>query len=409
MKFPRGVVLSVGAALLHIPMPGFAQHYVQKNLVSNLPLPPNSDGSKVLMDPNLKNPWGLTRSAGTPWWVSNNNSGTSSLYDANGNPIDIFTEADGMTGNFVTVPTFPAAPAGSFANPTGVVFNGVATDFILDKGMPNNLPAIFIFVGEDGIISGWNPGANLPAGVKSLSPNVVRQIDHSYGGSSKGAVYKGATLAIWNAKRYLYVTNFRSGKIEVYDSHFKRVPLDDDAFLPDGDNDSDDHDANPQHIPAGFAPFNIQNIGGSLFVTYAKQNPEKHDDVPGAGFGYLEIYTPGGKHIGHLQHGPWLNSPWGVVWTPRDFGRFSNSILVGNFGSGWIAAFNGFTRKFIGFMQNPDNSLVTIHGLWSLTFGNGAKAGPSTTLFFSAGINDESDGLFGTLTPVNAEQDGDEQ
>jgi uncharacterized protein (TIGR03118 family) len=405
MKFPRGVVLSVGAALGLFPMPGFAQHYVQKNLVSNLPLPPNSDGSKVLMDPNLKNPWGLTRSAGTPWWVSNNNSGTSSLYDGNGNPIDIFTEADGMTGNFVTVPTFPAAPAGSFANPTGVVFNGVAADFILDKGMPNNLPAIFIFVGEDGIISGWNPGANLPAGVKSLSPNVVRQIDHSDGGSSKGAVYKGATLAIWNAKRYLYVTNFRSGKIEVYDSHFKRVPLDDDAFLPDGDNDSDDHDANPQHIPAGFAPFNIQNIGGSLFVTYAKQNPEKHDQVPGDGLGYVEIYTPGGKHIGHLQHGPWLNAPWGAVWTPRDFGRFSNSILVGNFGSGWIAAFNGFTYKFEGFLQNPDNSLLFIDGLWSLTFGNGGKAGPSTTLFFTAGLNGENDGLFGTLTPVPAEND----
>jgi len=405
VKFRSALVLSVGAALGLFPMPGLAQHYVQKNLVSNLSLEPNSDGSKVLMDPNLKNPWGLTRSATSPWWVSNNNSGTSSLYDGNGDPIDIFTEAGGAKGNFVTVPTFPSAPAGSFSNPTGVVFNGVATDFILDKGMPNNLPAVFIFVGEDGIISGWNPGANLPAGVKPPSPNVVREIDHSDAGSSRGAVYKGATLAIWNGKRYLYVTNFRSGKIEVYDSRFKRVPLDDDAFLPDGDNDSDDHDANPQHIPAGFAPFNIQNIGGSLFVTYAKQNPEKHDDVPGAGFGYVEIYTPGGKHIGHLQHGPWLNSPWGVVWTPRDFGRFSNSILVGNFGSGWIAAFNGFTYRFEGFLQYPDNSLLFIDGLWSLTFGNNGNAGPSTTLFFSAGLNGETDGLFGTLTPVPAEND----
>src|SRR5215467_2149527 len=175
-----------------------------------------------------------------------------------------------------------------------------------------------------------------------------------------------------------------------------RARLGDDAF-------------EAEEVPEGFAPFNIQNIGGTLFVTYAKQDAARHDDVAGDGLGFVEMFTPSGRHIGHLQHGPWMNSPWGVVWTTRDFGEFSNTILVGNFGSGWIAAFNGFTRKFIGFMQNPDNSLVTIHGLWSLTFGNCASAGPSTTLFFSAGINDESDGLFGTLTPVNAEQDGDEE
>jgi uncharacterized protein (TIGR03118 family) len=403
MKRCSKYVLALGAAMGFCAAPGFAQHYIQKNLVSDLSLPDNPDGSKVLVDPNLKNPWGLTRSAGSPWWVNNNNSGTSSLYDGNGNPINIFTEADSSKGNFVTVPTFPSAPAGTFANPTGIVFNGVATDFILDKGMPNNLPAVFIFVGEDGIISGWNPGANLPKGGSPPSPNVVREIDNSAGGSDRGAVYKGATLAILNGKRYLYVTNFRSGKVEVYDSRFKRVHLGDDAFevQEDGEHDRDEE----SRIPRGFAPFNIQNIGGSLFVTYAKQDSDRHDDVPGAGFGFVEIFTPSGRHIAHLQHGPWMNSPWGVVWTPRDFGRFSNSILVGQFGSGWIAAFNGFTYKFEGFLQNPDNSLLFIDGLWSLTFGNGAGSGPSTTLYFSAGLNGEKDGLFGTLTPVVAEND----
>ena len=141
-------------------------------------------------------------------------------------------------------------------------------------------------------------------------------------------------------------------------------------------------------------------------MTYAKQDASRHDDVAGDGSGFVEIFTPAGKHIGNLEHGSWLNSPWGVVWTPRDFGAFSNMILVGNFGSGWIAAFNGFNHKFEGFVKNPDNSLVTIDGLWSLTFGNGAAAGPSTTLFFTAGPDHESHGLFGTLTPVVAEQDG---
>jgi uncharacterized protein (TIGR03118 family) len=130
--------------------------------------------------------------------------------------------------------------------------------------------------------------------------------------------------------------------------------------------------------------------------------------VGGDGFGYVEIFTPEGHHIGHLQHGDWMNAPWGVVWTTRDFGEFSNAILVGNFRSGWIAAFNGFTHKFLGFVRNPDNSLMFIDGVWSLTFGNDATAGPANTMFFTAGINNEMDGLFGTITPVNG-LDGDEE
>ena len=145
-----------------------------------------------------------------------------------------------------------------------------------------------------------------------------------------------------------------------------------------------------------------------IFVTYAQPDATRHDDVAGAGLGFVEIFTPAGKHIGHLEHGDWFDAPWGVVWTTRDFGEFSNAILVGNFGSGQIAAFNGFTYKFEGFLRNPDNSLLSIDGLWSLTFGNDATAGPANTLFFTAGINDESDGLFGTITPVDG-LDGDEE
>ena len=391
-------LLAVGLSLL--PVVTKAQHYVQKNLVSDISQPNNADGSKVLVDPNLKNPWGLTRSSGSPWWVGNNNSGTSTLYDGSGNPINIFPDPAGSVfDNFVFVPPPGFAP-GTQSTPTGVVFNGSKTDFLLNKGTPPGLPAAFIFATEDGTISGWNPGANVASGAKPPSINAVLEVDHSDKGSADGAVYKGATSAEINGQRFLYVTNFRSGKVEVYDTNFKPVHLgdrrDDDAF----DDDS---------IPRGFAPFNIQNIGGSLFVTYAKQNGARHDDVPGEGLGFVDIYSPTGKLEGRLEHGPWMNAPWGVVWTPRDFGEFSNVILVGNFGSGWIAAFNGFTHKFIGFMKNPDDSLVTIDGLWSLTFGNGSGAGPSTTLYFSAGINGEQDGLFGMLTPIAADQDGDEE
>lgn len=352
--------------LFLFPAVAKAQHYKQTNLVSNIA------GMAPVTDPNLKNPWGLTRSATSPWWVANNNSGTSTLYTGSGQIIPI----NGTGTVLVPAPGSAIAPSA----PTGVVFNGSATDFLVAPGSS----AHFIFVTEDGTISGW-------AGGKSA----VLVVDNSDGGSAKGAVYKGATSAEINGKRFLYVTNFRSAKVEVYDTNFKRVRLDEDAF---------DHDA----IPRGFAPFNVQNVGGTLFVTYAKQDAARHDPVGGDGLGFVELFTPSGRHIGQLQPGDWFNAPWGVVWTTRDFGEFSNAILVGNFRSGWVAAFNGFTHKFIGFLRNSDNSLVTIDGLWSLTFGNGGNAGSANSLFFTAGINNENDGLFGTLTPIDG-LDGDEE
>jgi uncharacterized protein (TIGR03118 family) len=364
-------VLALGLSLL--PAVTKAQHYTQTNLVADQP------GVAPITDPNLVNPWGLTRSptttakAGSPWWVSDNNSGFSTLYTGAGAIIPI-----NGTGT-VTIPPPKGSPAGTIATPTGIVYNGSPTDFLIS---PGGAAAAFIFVTEDGTISAWAGGTA-----------ATLEVDNSKGGSPHGAVYKGATSALVNGKVFLYVTNFRSGKVEVYDNTFKPVHISEELF---------DDDA----LPRDFAPFNIQNIGGTLFVTYAKQDAAKHDDVAGEGNGFVELYQPDGKHIGHLQHGSWLNSPWGVVWTPRDFGVFSNSILVGNFGSGWVAAYNGFTKEFIGFVKNPDDSILTIDGLWSLTFGNNGSAGPSTTLFFSAGPDHETHGLFGTLTPVVTEQTG---
>ena len=368
--------------LFALPALTFAQHYKQTNLVSDIM------GMAPTFDPNLKNPWGITRSSGSPWWVSNNNSGTSTLYNATGGIIPI-----NGTGT-VTIPPPGFAP-GTQSTPTGVVFNGSATDFLLT---PGGAAAHFIFATEDGTISAWASGQN-----------ATLEVDNSDNGSSHGAVYKGATSGEINGHKFLYVTNFRSGRVEVYDTNFKRVHLGDDAFRMDGDCDRDDHhDCDGDRDRDGFAPFNIQNIGGSIFVTYAKQDAQKHDDVAGPGLGFVEIFSPRGKHIGHLEHGDWFNSPWGVVWTTRDFGEFSNAILVGNFGSGWVAAFNGFTYKFEGFLKNPDDTLLTIDGLWSLTFANDGTAGLANTLYFSAGINGESDGLFGTITPVDG-LDGDEE
>jgi uncharacterized protein (TIGR03118 family) len=363
-------------SLFLLPAVTQAQHYKQTNLVSDIA------GMAPTIDPNLKNPWGLTRTSttptrpGSPFWVANNNSGTSTLYTGTGAIIPI-----NGTGT-VTVPPPKGSPAGTLSTPTGVVFNGSPTDFLIAPGKPS---AIFIFVTEDGTISGWAGGQN-----------AVPIVDNSDNGGSDGAVYKGATSAEVNGKKFLYVTNFRSAKVEIYDTNFKRVHFDDDDAFEVED------------IPRGFAPFNVQNVGGTLFVTYAKQDAARHDPVGGDGLGFVELFSPAGRHIGHLQHGDWFNAPWGVVWTTRDFGEFSNAILVGNFRSGWIAAFNGFTHKFIGFLKNPDDSLVTIDGIWSLTFGNDATAGPANTLFFTAGINNETDGLFGTLTPLDG-LDGDEE
>lgn len=350
-----------------------AQHYHQTNLVSDLP-----DQGAAVVDPNLKNPWGLSRSNGSPWWVSDNGTGFATLYTGSGTirPIN-------GTGT-VTIPPPKNAPPGTTATPTGTVFNG-SNDFLL----PNGRPAIFIFATEDGTISGWNGGQN-----------AVLMVDNSDNGSPNGAVYKGATTADVNGTRFLYVTNFRKARVEVYDTNFQQV-----SFGPQAFNDT--------NVLPGFAPFNIQNIGGTLFVTYAKQDAARHDDVAGDGLGYVLFFTPSGKLIGHLERGPWMNSPWGIVWTPRDFGEYSNSILVGNFGSGKIAAFNGFTGKFIDFVKNPDDSVMTIDGLWMIAFGGDSDpakngSGPATTLFFTAGIQGESHGLFGTITPVDG-LDGDEE
>src|SRR5882672_3724904 len=377
MMSPKWAVRYLSVSLFAVsisPAVTLAQHYTQTNLVSDLA------GQATNRDGNLVNPWGLARSPGSPWWVSNNGTGTSTLYNGSGAAFPTTSPL------VVTIPPPKNAPAGTVATPTGVVFNG-STDFAVAPAKP----AIFIFVTEDGTISGWNPGVN--------PTNAILVADNS-----GKAVYKGATIAEHNGKRFLYVANFKSARIEVYDAGFHRVH-DFDRFFADTDEEGDRGD---RHNGATFAPFNIQNVGGNVVVTYAEQQPGGHDEVDGPGLGVVNIFSSGGRFLAHLEHGSWFDAPWGVALAPSDFGEFSHSLLIGNFGSGKIAAFDPVTFQFRGFLKNPDDSTIVIDGLWALVFGNSANAGPYNSLFFTAGINGEANGLFGTLTAVSAEQDGDE-
>ncbi len=339
-----------------------AQHYVETDLVSDLP-------GTAFTDPNLVNPWGLTRSSTSPWWIADNGPGLSTLYTGQGQIRPL-------------VVTIPGLTEGTTGTPTGAVFNGTPA-FELTSGNP----ARFLFVTEDGTIAGWNP--NVPA---PMSTTAVTQVNQS-----PTSVFKGATLAQVHESTFLYVADFRKGQIAVFDGTFQPVRMSEEAFDDD-------------RLPRGYAPFNVQNIGGNLYVAFAKQDAAKHDEVDGAGFGFVDVFSPRGKLLQRLQHGNWLNAPWGLALAPSDFGLVSHQLLVGQFGSGQIAVYNPVTGVFLGLLKDVQDTVLTIEGLWALSFGNGGTAGPLNTLFFTAGIQGEKHGLFGTLTPVGTElTQGNEQ
>lgn len=216
--------------------------------------------------------------------------------------------------------------------------------------------------------------------------NAVLKVDNF-----PAAVYKGATLGRLDNQNLLYVANFRGGTVDVFDENFNPVTLAAGAFTD-------------TTLPAGFAPFNVQNIKGFIFVTYALQDADKHDDVAGPGNGFVDVFTSAGKLVLRLQHGDWMNSPWGVVLTPHDFDKFKDHILIGMFGSGNIAAFDFKTGAFDALLKNQFGDPFAIKGLWGLGFGNGATAGPKNVLFFAAGIDGEAHGLFGTIKAIEHEE-----
>ena len=350
--------LGAALALLTAASPSLsaqtAQHYTQTDLTSNLA------SAAPTRDANLVNPWGLSRSSKGAWWVSDNGTGLSTLYDGTGK----------ITPLVVTIP--PGSTDSPTGTPTGTVFNGDPTAFPIAPGKG----AAFLFVTEDGTISGWNPAVKPTAAVIVVN--------------NKEAVYKGATIATVTSpsgqtSKYLYVANFRSGKVEIYDTNFKPVSFA-DAFVND--------------TPGNYAPFNLQNIGGNIYIAYAQQGVAKHDELDGNGRGLVKVFSPTGKLLLTLQRGQFMNAPWGIALASGDFGVYSHDILVGQFGSGEITVFDPLTGTYLGTLNGPDNTPLKIDGLWALAFGNEPGSGTASTLYFSAGPNSEANGLFGSITAV---------
>ncbi len=332
-----------------------AQHYSQKLLVADRP------GIAANLDSNLVNPWGLSRSSGSPWWASDNGTGKATLYDGAGHPFPLV----------VTIP--PANKSIKTGSPTGTVFNG-GTGFQLVPGQP----ALFLFVTEDGTVSGWNPSVDPATAVIRVNENPQ-------------SVFKGATIANVGLNSFLYVADFRQGHLQVFDTSFHHVPSMEALFKDD-------------RLPSGYAPFNVQNIGGDLYVTFGLQDSAKHDQLNGAGLGYVDAFTPTGALLRRFDHGSWLNAPWGLALASSDFGAFSHDLLVGQFGSGTIQVYDPLTGHLKGHLNDASNKPIQHEGLWSLSFGSDSTAGPATTLFFSAGPNNEQNGLFGSITAVENAQ-----
>jgi uncharacterized protein (TIGR03118 family) len=344
-----GVLTSGTAARLSAAGPdGF---YQQKNLVSDQP------GVAVIQDQNLVNPWGITLTATSPFWVSNNVTGTSTLYsgDVKGSP---FTKSS-------LVVNIPGGGA-----PTGVVANGTA-DFVVHSGASSGA-ARFIFASQTGVISGWNP--NVPPPPTSMNAQV---------GGTGDAVYTGLAIGQAGGANYLYAADFEHNSIDVYDKTFQHVTLDGTFEDP--------------NIPNSYSNFNVQNIGGLLYVTYAQQNHKEPDEETDRGSGFVDVFDTSGHLLQRLIKGNHLNAPWGLAHAPGNFGPFSNALIVGNFGNGHLQAFDPDNGKFLGELDDASGKPIFIDGLWGITFGNGGQGGDTNALYFAAGPDDETHGLFGSL------------
>src|ERR1700722_19819408 len=329
--------------------------FAQTNLVSDgfIPAP--------TIDPNLINPWGLTLSATSPFWVSDNGMGVTTVYTGAGTKVNV----GGLDSIAIATPPGQTSPA----SPTGDVFNIAGTGFNITSG-GNTGSSVFIFATEDGTISGWNPNVN--AGSSVLA------VDNSQGGT--GAVYKGLTIAQTDDGTFLYAANFRNGTVDVFDQNFNQV----NSFTD-------------PNVPAGYAPFNVQVLDNHLFVTFALQDPTKHDDVPRVGPGFADQFDLQGHMLDRVASGGVLDSPWGLAIAPPGFGEFANDLLVGNFGDGTINVFNPKNDHFLGKLEDANGAPITIFDLWSLVPGTGNAGTDPNKIYFTAGVKNEAHGLFGSL------------
>jgi len=335
---PLSRLLPALAGIAIIAAPASAQ-YVQTNLVSNIP------GLAAHTDPQLQNPWGLSFGATSPFWISDNGTGVSTLYNGLGV----------KQGLVVTIPG---------GVPTGQVFNS-ASSFRLSNGAN----ASFIFAGEDGTISAWNGAAGTNALVAATG--------------AQGSSYKGIAIGGSGATARLYAANFGTGRVDVFDGSFNPV-LAAGAFTD-------------PTLPTGYAPFNVQNVNGNIVVTYAVVGPNG-DDVAGAGNGVVDVYDANGVLLRRLSSGGALDSPWGVALAPSGFGQFGGSLLVGNFGDGTINAYDFFTGAMLGTLSDVNGNPLVNDGLWAIAFGNNSTTSDPSSLYLTAGLNDEADGLFARIT-----------
>jgi len=378
------VVIAVavtGATAVRADDDGFKDQrnaYVVNKLVSD------QNGVANFRDPVLRNAWGVTFTPGaSPFWIADNASGCSTLYDGTGVKVALQVPIP-LPDN--TVPSTACQPASSQTNPppptpaapTGVVWNPTTT-FLVPR---TSTPASFIFATEDGTIAAW-------ANAATSNNQAVIAFDNS----ASGAVYKGLVFGTNTNGVFLFATNFHAGTVDVF------KPADNtssgqyiETTTTGGFKDS--------KIPAGFAPFGIENINGDLFVSYAKQNAEMHDDVAGPGNGFVDVFDTNGNLLRRFaSRGP-LNSPWGMTRASFAFGRFSGLILVGNFGNGKINVFSSQGQFIDELDRSPNGKPVVIDGLWKLTLGGGRNSS-SDTLYFTAGPNDETNGLFGAITAAS--------
>jgi len=328
--------------------------YTETNLVSDGSVP------AATISDNLINPWGISHSPTGPFWVSDNGTGLTTIYDGAGNIIKVAGQ------DAITI----AAPASvDTAAPTGQVFNLAGSGFdITANGV--TAPSVFLFATEDGTISGWAPTVD-PA-------RSVITVDNSNG--DNGAVYKGLAIGTTDQGTLLYAANFSNGTVDVFDSNFKQV----DSFTD-------------PNLPPGYAPFNVQVLDNKLYVSFALQDAAKHDDVAGPGHGFVDAFDLNGNMLDQVVSRGVLNSPWGLDIAPQGFGQFSGDLLVGNFGDGTIDAFDPKTDRFLGQLLGSDGNPLQIQDLWALTNGTGSQGTNPSAVYFTAGGQDEQHGIFGSL------------
>ncbi len=400
MKLIPSLTAGVTVALSLSPSV-FAQHYTQTNLDAN------TTGSAAAVDPQLVNGWGISRGPGTAWWVSDQGTGVATLYNGPGTKQSLV----------VTIPkSNPADQTFPHGTPTGTIFNGSTTDFLIAP----QKQAVFLFATLDGSIAAWNPTVGVAQGANPPSTNAMTMAR-----GAAGSGYTGLTAATIDGQRYLYAANFLKGRVDVFDNAFKPVTLNDkgrghhDHFFEDqGIFDNDDKPFTDDRLPRNYVPFNVQTVGNDIVVTYALHFAGNPFETPGPGLGYVDIYSSDGRLLLRLEHGDWLNAPWGVALAPLDFGKFSHCLLVSNFAAGgttqsagFISAYDIATGKFVGLLEDTSGKPLAINGIWGISFANAATASsydahaaPAAELYFAGGPNQGSAGIFGYLVPVPAEQ-----